>query len=164
MCPECAFNLNGSCLYVSHRCSSLYLCIIYICIQNACVFLWLPLCEWFLFSFIFIIYEHIKKYLFIFMQQFVRREAATNAGAKKYFNAAPARMQRFFHKFTCCPLCVCMWEWHQVVFLCVWQRRGNGKCMSELKWRSSISHVLVSKGFCGVRNDIQVFYISFHSN
>lgn len=45
MCPECAFNLNGSCLYVSHRCSSLYLCIIYICIQNACVFLWLPLCE-----------------------------------------------------------------------------------------------------------------------
>lgn len=84
-------------------------------------------CEWFLFSFIFIIYEHIKKYLFIFMQQFVRREAATNAGAKKYFNAAPARMQRFFHKFTCRPLCVCIWEWHQVVFLCVWQRRGSGK-------------------------------------
>lgn len=98
------------------------------------------------------------------MQQFVRTEAATNAGAKKYFNAAPARMQRFFHKFTCRPLCVCIWEWHQVVFLCVWQRRGNGKCMSELKWRSSISNVLVSKGFCGVRNDIQVFYITFHSN
>lgn len=126
MCPECAFNLNGSCLYVSHRCSSLYLCIIYICIQNACVFLWLPLCEgvcvceWFLFSFIFIIYEHIKKYLFIFMQQFVRREAATNAGAKKYFNAAPARMQRFFSQIYMPPtVCLYMRMTSGCVFVCV---------------------------------------------
>lgn len=121
-------------------------------------------CEWFLFSFIFIIYEHIKKYLFIFMQQFVRRKASRMRERKNILTQRPRVCNDFFHKFTCRPLCVCIWEWHQVVFLCVWQRRGNGKCMSELKWRSSISHVLVSKGFCGVRNDIQVFYISFHSN
>lgn len=54
------------------------------------------------------------------MQQFVRREAATNAGAKKYFNAAPARMQRFFSQIYMPPtVCLYMRMTSGCVFVCV---------------------------------------------
>lgn len=45
-------------------------------------------------------------------------------GAKKYFNAAPARMQRFFVQIYMPPT-ICLYV--NDIRLCVWQRRGKGK-------------------------------------
>lgn len=134
MWPVCTFNLNGSCLYVSLPRSSFYLCIIYICFQNGS-FLWLYVCSaclsvwayvWFLLFVVvffifclfcfFIIYEHIKKYLFIFMQQ----QFAAKNGIQiiwreemqgKYFSTSPAHICSDFFEQPFCQ-CVCEEEMH----------------------------------------------------